>query len=126
MTNAAEKTVAVIGASRDTTKPSHESVLAHASCGYRVFPINPGVDRIADHAAYARIEDVPVRPIDRVSMYVPPAVGLTLVESIAAHGCDEFWLNPGAESDALVARAEELGLNVVVACSLIDCRNRSR
>ncbi|MEN0109460.1 MAG: CoA-binding protein [Planctomycetota bacterium] len=121
-----QPTVAIIGASRDPAKPSHESVLAHASCGYRVFPINPSVDRIAGHEAYARVEDVPVQPLDRVSIYVPPTVGIELIDAIAAVGCVEFWLNPGAESDALIARAEALGLTTVVACSLIDCRNRER
>lgn len=120
------KTVAIVGASRDPSKPSHESVLAHASCGYRVFPINPSAKRVAGQDAFERIEDVPVRPLDRVSMYVPPQMGLVLIDSIAAHGCDELWLNPGAESQELLARANDLGLHVVVACSLIDCRNRSR
>ncbi|MBM3838850.1 MAG: CoA-binding protein [Verrucomicrobia bacterium] len=34
-------------------------------------------------------------------------------------GCDELWLNPGAESDEVVAKAERLGLNVIQACSIV-------
>ena len=61
---------------------------------------------------------------DRVSMYVPPAIGIGLLDAIAERGCDELWLNPGAESPEMIARAEELGLNAIVACSLIDCQSR--
>jgi predicted CoA-binding protein len=54
-----------------------------------------------------------------VSVYVPPTVLLKLLPEIAAKGCDELWLNPGAESDEVLAEAERLGLNVVQACSIV-------
>ena len=54
-----------------------------------------------------------------VTVYVPPQVLLKLLPGIAANGCDELWLNPGAESDAVVAEAERLGLKVIQACSII-------
>jgi predicted CoA-binding protein len=38
---------------------------------------------------------------------------------IAAKGCDELWLNPGAESDEVISKAERLGLNVIQACSIV-------
>jgi predicted CoA-binding protein len=52
-------------------------------------------------------------------VYLSPAVTLDLLPQIAAKGCDELWLNPGAESEELVAAAERLGLNVVQACSIV-------
>jgi hypothetical protein len=64
------------------------------------------------------IGDVPVRP-DRVSVYLPPVVLLKVLPAIAAKGCDELWLNPGTESDAVLAEAERLGLNVIQACSIV-------
>jgi len=45
---------------------------------------------------------------------------LALVEAIAAKGCGELWLNPGSESEALAARARELGLEPIIACSIVD------
>lgn len=33
-------------------------------------------------------------------------------------GCDELWLNPGTKSDAVLAEAERLGLDVIQACCL--------
>jgi hypothetical protein len=44
---------------------------------------------------------------------------LKLLPEIAAKGCDELWLNPGTESDEVLAEAERLGLNVIQACSIV-------
>jgi hypothetical protein len=46
-------------------------------------------------------------------------VVLGLLPDIAAKGCDELWLNPGADSDEVVTEAERLGLNVIRACSIV-------
>jgi len=54
-----------------------------------------------------------------VTVYVPPAVLLKLLPDIAAQGCDELWLNPGTESEAVLAEAERLKLPVIQACSII-------
>jgi len=59
-------------------------------------------------------------PVDRVSMYVPPAVGLVLLPEIAARNPSEFFLNPGSESPELVEAARALGLNPVLACSIVN------
>lgn len=112
-------TIAIIGASNDPHKYGNKAVRAYKRQGYQVFPINPNKDQIEGLAAFKSIADVPVRP-DRVSLYVPPSVGLKLLGAIAGKGCDELWINPGAESPELLAEAERLGLNVVQACSILD------
>ncbi len=116
-------TVAIIGASADPAKYSFRSLQAHRRKGYQVFPINPKGGEIDGLTVYTSIDAVPIKHLDRVSMYVPPSVGEKLLEAIAQKGCDELWLNPGSESPELVTRAEELGLNVIQACSLIDASN---
>ena len=113
-------TVAVIGASADRSKFGNKSVRAHAQQGYQVFPVNPKGGEIEGFAAYATLADVPADHLDRISMYVPPAVGMRLLDEIAAKGCDELWLNPGSDSDELVEAAHAKGLNPVVACSIVD------
>ena len=45
------------------------------------------------------------------TVYVPPEIGIGLLDAMAAAGAKEVWLNPGTETDALVARARALGLN---------------
>ena len=113
-------TVAIIGASADRSKYGNKSVRAHAAQGYQVFPINPKGGEIEGLKAYERLADVPVARLDRVSMYVPPAVGMKLLNEIAAKGCDELWLNPGSDSDELADAARARGLNPIIACSIVD------
>jgi hypothetical protein len=113
------KTAAIVGASADRHKYGNKSVRAHLQQGYTVFPINPRETEIEGCPAYRSIADLPVRP-DRVSVYVPAEVTLKLLPEIAAKGCDELWLNPGADSDEAVTEAERLGLNVIRACSIVD------
>ena len=113
-------TVAVLGASRDRAKYGNKSVRAHARAGWEVFPINPRADEIEGWPVYHSLRDLPIRPIDRVSVYVPPEVGLTLLDDIAACQPREVWLNPGSESDELITAAERLGLPVLCACSIVD------
>src|SRR5262245_48360434 len=115
-----QPTVAVVGASADRSKYGNKSVRAHLAQGYQVFPVNPKGGEIEGLAAYQRLADVPGGRLNRISMYVPPAVGLALLDEIAARGCDELWLNPGSESDELVDAARARGLNPVVACSIVD------
>jgi len=116
----AQPTVAIIGASADRSKYGNKSVRAHLQRGYQVFPVNPKGGEIEGLTAYRRLADVPVEHLNRISMYVPPAVGMTLIDEIAAKGCDELWLNPGSDSDELVEAATARGLNPIVACSIIN------
>lgn len=116
-------TVAVIGASNLRQKYGNRAVRAYLRQGWTVYPVNPNERTIEGLAAYSSIADVP-GPLDRVSLYVPPAVGVTLLEAIKAKGTKELWVNPGAESDDLIARAEALGLDPIQACSIVDIGER--
>ena len=113
------KSVAIIGASNDRSKYGNKAVRAHIQQGYTVFPVNPKETRIEGLAAFKTITEVPVRP-QRVSVYVPPTVVRKILPEIAAKGCDELWLNPGTESEEVLAEAAKLGLNVIQACSIVD------
>ena len=112
------KTVAVIGASANRHKFGNKAVRAFRQQGYSVYPVNPRETEIEGLPAFKSIRELPVRP-DLVSVYLPPAVLLKLLPDIAAQGCDELWLNPGADSEEAVAEAEQLGLNVIRACSIL-------
>ena len=112
------KTVAVIGASNDRSKFGNKAVRAFVQQGYEVFPVNPKEEAIEGLRTFKDIRDVPVRP-EMVSVYLPPEVLLKVLPAIAAKGCDELWFNPGTESDAVLAEAERLGLDVIQACSIV-------
>ena len=57
--------------------------------------------------------------IDMASLYVQPEVGEQVIAEIARKGIAEVWLNPGAESDQLIARARALNIQPIVACSIV-------
>lgn len=124
MTNA-RPTVAVLGASRDPRKFGYRSVQAHLRHGYDVYPINPHATDIAGVTAYPSLDQLPIATVDRITVYLPAEISLTLLDQIAAKHPREVWFNPGSESDELIARAEQLGLPVITACSLIDLESRN-
>lgn len=112
------KVVAVIGASNDRRKFGNRAVRAFRQQGYTVVPVNPHEATVEGLKAYASILDVP-GPVDMASLYVPPEIGEQVIGDIARKGIGEVWLNPGAESDALVARARALDIQPIVACSIV-------
>jgi predicted CoA-binding protein len=116
-------TVAVIGASNASHKFGNKAVRAYLRQGWTVYPVNPNETTVEGLKAYPTLADVP-GPVDRVSMYVPPSVGITLLEAIKAKGSAELFLNPGSESDELVERATALGLDPIQACSIVDIGER--
>lgn len=116
----AKPTVAVVGASEVRSKFGNRSVRAHLQQGYDVYPVNPKGGEIEGLTVYPALKDVPVSHLDRISVYVPADVGLMLLEEIAEIGCDELWFNPGSESEELLEAARELGLDPIVACSIVD------
>jgi uncharacterized protein len=112
------KTIAIIGASSNRAKFGNKAVRAFLQQGYTVYPVNPNEAEVEGLETFRSVRDVPERP-HMISVYVPPPVLLKLLPDIAARGCEELWLNPGTESDEVLAEAERLGLNVVQACSIV-------
>lgn len=111
-------TVAILGASADRSKFGNKSVRAHLRRGYDVYPVNPKGGEIEGLKVYKSLAEIPV-PLNRISLYLPPAVGLTMLDQIQAKGCDELWLNPGSDSPEMIAQAQSLGLDPIVACSIV-------
>lgn len=112
------RTVAVIGASANRQKYGNKAVRAFKARGYTVWPVNPHAASIEGMRAYRSVAELPATP-DMITVYVPPAIGLTLIDDLARVGADEVWLNPGSESDELLARARALELEPILACSIM-------
>ncbi|MEX0676169.1 MAG: CoA-binding protein [Pirellulales bacterium] len=113
-------TVAILGASADRSKFGNKSMRAHLRAGYDVYPVNPKGGEIEGLAAYATLADVPLARLDRISVYLPPVVGLAMLEEIAAAGCHEVWFNPGSESPEILERARALEIPATAGCSIVN------
>lgn len=114
------RTVAVIGASPDRHKFGNKSVRAHLAAGYLVYPVHPSATVVEEQLAYASLSEVPVEQLDRVTIYLPPHVGLKVLPEIALKKPAEVWFNPGADAPEVLAEARRLGLNVIRGCSIVD------
>ena len=94
---------------------------AYLRQGWTVYPVNPKEAEVEGLKSYASITDIP-GPVERATLYLPPHLGLGVLESIKAKGVDELYVNPGAESEELLAKAEAMGLEPDLG--LLDRRDR--
>lgn len=115
----AGKRVVVIGASDDRAKFGNKAVRAYAKRGWEVIPVNPKGGEIEGLRVYSSIRDVPP-PIDRVTVYLPPNIGIQVLADIAAANAEEVYFNPGAESEDLIEAAKRYGIDPIVACSIVE------
>jgi predicted CoA-binding protein len=112
------KVVAVVGASRNRAKYGNKALRALQQRGFTVIPVNPHESEIEGVKAVPSVLDIP-GPVDMVTVYVPPGVGVRIMDDVAQKGVKEVWLNPGADGDTVVERARALGLEPILACSIV-------
>jgi len=113
------KSIAIIGAVSDRERYGNRAVRAYKAKGYAVFPVSLRDAEIEGLKAYRSIGDVPGN-VDAASLYVNPKIGIQLLDDMARKGVRLVFVNPGAESDELVAKARKLGLNPILACSIVS------
>jgi len=112
-------TVAILGASSDRRKFGNKAVRAYQAAGYDVFPIHPSETAVEGFAVYRTFAEIPRDRLDLVTLYLPPAVGLKVLDELVAKPMGQLILNPGADAPAVVEKAKSLGLPVVTGCSII-------
>lgn len=112
---------AVVGASDDPSKFGHRVFAHYLQCGQRAHAVNPKRPEILGHASYASLAELP-EPITSVSVITPPSIARQVVEEAHAADAKIVWFQPGAESSDALARAEELGIEVISGgpCVLVE------
>lgn len=110
--------IAVVGASSDRSKFGNKCVRAHLQQGWTVYPINPKGGEVEGLPVLRSLAELP-GPVDQVSLYLPAAIGVTVLEEVAATEHGSFFVNPGAESPELIERARALGLDPIQACAIV-------
>ena len=109
--------VAVIGASKDRSKFGNKAVRAYLSKGYEVIPINPNEKEIEGLRCFGSVLSIS-KEVDIALFYVPPSIGLRILEEVAKKGIKRVYFNPDTESPKLEKRARELGLEPVIGCAI--------
>lgn len=111
---------AVAGASRSRAKYGNKVLRCYLQNGRTAYPVNPNADEVEGLECYSGLGGLP-GPVHGVSVICQPDVTERIVEDLPACGARYVWMQPGAESDRAIARAEELGLQVIAGgpCLLV-------
>tara|TARA_B100001287_G_scaffold88044_1_gene73757 strand:+ start:78 stop:458 length:381 start_codon:yes stop_codon:yes gene_type:complete len=92
--------IALVGASNDPKKYGNKILLDLVSKGYNVAPINSKEDTIAGIKSYKNILDLK-QPPSIINFVVPPSIGLQITKELVKNNLDNYWYQPGAESEEI-------------------------
>jgi predicted CoA-binding protein len=112
--------VAVVGASDDKHKYGHKVYVCYQQNGRKAYPVNPNAQTVLGDTCYADLLSLPEK-VESVSIITPPAVTKKVVDDAIKAGVKNLWMQPGAESQEAIAKAEAAGLKVIHggACVLV-------
>jgi predicted CoA-binding protein len=110
----------VAGASINRQKYGNKVLRCYLQHSRRAVPVNPNEAEIEGVVCVKGIGDLPPE-VKSLSMITPPAVTEQIVPLAIAHGIENIWMQPGAESPAAVALCQEKGVNVIAdgSCLLV-------
>jgi predicted CoA-binding protein len=113
------KVIALVGASAKPERPSHGVMRYLQRHGYRVVPVNPGLEgqTLNGERVYARLRDIPeaaTRQIDMVDIFRNSESALEPVRDAIEIGAKTVWMQLGVINETAAAEARAAGLNVVM------------
>jgi uncharacterized protein len=107
------KTIAVVGLSSNSLRPSFGVSRFLQRQGYRVIPVNPNETEVLGERAYPSLMDVPEK-IDIVNIFRKPSHVPEVVEQALEKGAGCIWMQEGVVSEEGAQKAEAAGLPVVM------------
>jgi len=118
------RTVAVVGASDNPRRPSHDVMRFLQAKGFAVIPVNPGLagQHLLGEPVLARLEDVRPTP-DMVDVFRASDQAGAVVDAAVTLGVGVVWLQLGVVDEPAAARARMAGVEVVMdRCPKIEWR----
>jgi len=113
---ATAKTIAVVGASNDESKPAHTIPRYLQRQGYRIIPVNPRGGEILGEKVYEKLTDV-TEPVDVVDVFRPSDETPPIARDAVQIGAKVLWLQEGISSEEAATIATEGGVTPVMdAC----------
>jgi uncharacterized protein len=120
------KTIAVVGLSPNTSRPSYGVSAAMQGFGFRVIPVHPAATEILGEKAYASLAAVP-EPIDLVNVFRSAEFIDDVVDECLKLGLKKIWIQEGIVNEPAAARALAGGMTVVMdRCIYRDYRDYCR
>lgn len=115
-------TIAVVGLSADSGKPSHYVPAYMQQHGYRILPVNPMVENVLGETSYPTLTALPVKP-DIVNVFRLPKYIPGIVEEMIQLGLPNLWVQSGIINREAAAKAEAAGIHVVMdRCIMVEHR----
>ena len=111
--------VALIGASPNKTKYAYKIYNTLKNKGKTTFGVHPTITEIEGDPIYPNLQTI-AAPIDLAVFVVRPEIGLTYLPQVVEKGIKTIWLQPGTVSAELVSNANDLGLEVIEDCVLVQ------
>lgn len=114
---------AVVGASRDRSKYGNKVLRVFLQNDRAVFAVNPNASEVEGLKSHPDLASLP-QQVHGVSIITPPEITELIIEQAGQLGIKHIWLQPGAESDAAIQRAESWGMNLISGgpCILVSLR----
>ncbi len=106
------KTLAVVGLSSRTSRPSYGVSAYMRNHGYRIIPVNPFQESVLGEKAYASLDDVP-SPVEVVVIFRRPEFVPEIVEAAIHRQAKVVWMQEGIIHEAAAERARAAGLLVI-------------
>ena len=117
------RTIAVIGLSEDSAKPSHYVSAYMQQHGYKLYPINPSIQEVLGEKSYASLSDLPIKP-DIVNVFRLPKYIPAIVDEMIQLRLPNLWVQQGIVNREAAARAEAAGIHVVMDhCIMVEHRH---
>jgi len=106
-------TIAVVGLSSETWRPSNSVSAYMRRVGYRVIPVNPNETEVFGEKAYPNLASVPAK-LELVDVFRRSDEAGKAVDEAIAVGAKAVWLQEGVIDKAAAQRALDAGLLVVM------------
>jgi predicted CoA-binding protein len=109
------RTIALVGASEKTGRPSHEVMEYLQRRGYRVIPVNPRLagQQVLGETVYADLASLP-EPVDMADLFLAPERTDAVIDQAIEQEIPVLWLQIGVINSAGAERAERAGMKVVM------------
>ena len=108
------KTIAMIGVSKDSSKPSTIVMKYMQKYGYKVIPINPSAkgEKILGEEVFGNLDEIKI-PIDIVDVFRPSKEAVEIAKNTVKIGAKVLWLQLGISSNEAKAIVETNNIDYV-------------